>query len=48
MRRSTWLLSLYILAYFVYLLGGCLLFACLEQDVETDIKVGRGDLFSGK
>ena len=40
-RRSTWLLSLYILAYFVYLLGGCLLFACLEQEVETDIKVGN-------
>ena len=45
-RRSTWLLSLYILAYFVYLLGGCLLFACLEQEVETDIKVGNR-VFSG-
>lgn len=37
-RRSTWLLSMYIVAYFVYLLGGCLLFAYLEQEVEIDVK----------
>ena len=37
-RRSTWLLSLYIIAYFVYLLGGCMMFACLETDLEENIK----------
>merc|ERR1719219_720691 len=37
-RRSTWLLSLYIIAYFVYLLGGCMMFAALETDLEESIK----------
>lgn len=37
-RRSTWLLSLYIVAYFTYLVGGCTLFTCIEQDVEEEIK----------
>jgi len=37
-RRSTWLLSMYILAYFVYILAGCILFSGLEQEVEKDIK----------
>lgn len=39
-RRSTWLLSLYIVAYITYLVGGCALFTCLEQGVEEDIKTG--------
>ena len=39
-RRSTWLLALYVAAYFSYLLGGCVLFAVLEQEVEKDVKVG--------
>ena len=39
-RRSTWLLSLYIVAYITYLVGGCTLFTCLEQGVEEDIKTG--------
>jgi len=39
-RRSTWLLSLYIVAYITYLVGGCTLFTCLEQAVEEDIKTG--------
>ena len=38
-RRSTWLLALYVAAYFSYLLGGCVLFAVLEQEVEKDVKV---------
>ena len=37
-RRSTWLLSLYMVAYITYLVGGCALFTCLEQGVEEDIK----------
>lgn len=37
-RRSTWLLALYVAAYFSYLLGGCVLFAVLEQEVEKDVK----------
>lgn len=37
-RRSTWLLTLYILAYLSYLLGGCILFSGLEREVETDLK----------
>ena len=38
-RRSTWLLALYVAAYFSYLIGGCVLFAVLEQEVEKDVKV---------
>ena len=37
-RRSTWLLSLYVIAYFIYLVGGCLLFTFIEQGVEQEIK----------
>jgi hypothetical protein len=39
-RRSTWLLSLYIVAYITYLVGGCTLFTCLEQGVEEEKKTG--------
>ena len=39
-RRSTWLLCMYLVAYFLYLVGGCLLFATLEQGAEDDIKNG--------
>jgi len=37
-RRSTWLLLLYILAYFAYLIGGSVLFSYLEQDNERKIR----------
>jgi len=37
-RRSTWLLCLYILAYFAFLTGGSLLFSYLEQDNELEIR----------
>ena len=40
MRRSTWLLCMYTVAYFFYLVGGCLLFTTLEQGAEDDIKNG--------
>ena len=39
-RRSTWLLSLYVVAYITYLVGGSALFTCLEQGVEEDVKTG--------
>ena len=44
-RRSTWLLALYVAAYFSYLLGGCVLFAVLEQEVEKDVKVVKWFFF---
>ena len=37
-RRSTWLLFMYMVVYFLYIVGGCLLFATLEQGMEEDIK----------
>lgn len=37
-RRSTWLLTLYILAYFTFLVGGSILFAAIENESEADIK----------
>ena len=40
LRRSTWLLSLYIVAYITYLVGGSALFTCLEQGVEETVKTG--------
>ena len=37
--NECYLIFFYLVAYFVYLLGGCLLFAYLEQEVEIDVKV---------
>lgn len=39
-RRSTWLLSMYLVAYFLFLVGGCLLFSTLEQGAEEELKNG--------
>ena len=38
-RRSTCLLIMYVTAYFVFLVGGSLLFSHLEEDLEKDIKI---------
>lgn len=37
-RRSTWLLSIYIVAYLMYLFGGCMIFTTLEQGAEEKLK----------
>ena len=37
-RRSTWLLSMYMVVYLFFLIGGCVLFSTLEQGAEEDIK----------
>jgi len=37
-RRSTWLLSMYMIVYFTFLIGGCVLFSSLEHGAEQEIK----------
>jgi len=39
-RRSTWLLALYMLAYFTYLIGGSLLFSAIERENEEELRLG--------
>ena len=42
-RRSTCLLSIYVIAYFLFLIAGSILFSNLEQSAEESIKIDIDD-----